>query len=273
MKNTPPAAKPAGQQVCRPRARGDASCTTSMESWSQRSAPRTRGCFLPLRAGGVGPRVGPAHAGMLLRNGASHLPVPRRPRARGDASHLGAVLRQARSSAPRTRGCFPPSAWTPAAIRSAPRTRGCFPPKHHPRSHPAVGPAHAGMLPARTHRATHPRRRPRARGDASQAGSGWFSRLRSAPRTRGCFPLGTAKVLSRSVGPAHAGMLLCTTTCTTGAWSRPRARGDASHGPRRRRARTWSAPRTRGCFAVYAGHYTFSEVGPAHAGMLRRVPE
>ena len=88
----------------RPRARGDGPDSSAAKLVLVQSAPRTRGWSVVALPASVGPRVGPAHAGMVRprRGHAEH--HQRRPRARGDGPCQRVSAGKLMRSAPRTRG-------------------------------------------------------------------------------------------------------------------------------------------------------------------------
>ena len=171
-----------------PHARGGVSNRKNSDAEEEKSSPRTWGCFQILSLIAHFPGVFPTHVGVFLRNALKRF--------------------QAFRSSPRTWGCFPcalrfisrrpvfpthvgvfPTRDTSRLFLrgSSPRTWGCF--FFHIRDVLAqyVFPTHVGVF--LRHKATReqPSRLPHARGGVSYRCSACWEKLRSSPRTWGCF--------------------------------------------------------------------------------------
>ncbi len=190
----------------RPRARGDGPTWMRLGMLAAGSAPRTRGWSVGAVQRFVVRLVGPAHAGMVHRQGCVRGAQGSRPRARGDGPFGLLPTDATEASAPRTRG------WSP---RLAPANPGRV-----------VGPAHAGMVLTPSEHPQAVASRPRARGDGPARWCGRSHPKASAPRTRGWSRVLNLLDLGAGVGPAHAGMVPPHRAAAGHSAGRPRARGD-----------------------------------------------
>ncbi len=274
----------------RPRARGGHPATRSRESSDEPSAPRTRGSSADAVEGGPRAPVGPAHAGVIRSWPAPEDAVPSRPRARGGHPAVVRWMAQFGMSAPRTRGSSggQQAAGGPAAVgpahagvirrtttarswrrASAPRTRGSSVVEALALPARAVGPAHAGVIPGWSRAYAVDRSHPRARGGHPDRYERRLPTVASAPRTRGSSLRRPGTFSMRTVGPAHAGVILMRSTASTSGPRRPRARGGHPDAIASASTSAGSAPRTRGSSEPVGGHERVGSVGPAHAGVIR----
>ncbi len=133
----------------------------------------------------------------------------------------------------------------------------------------AVGPARAGMFRWRSSPPRSPSCRPRTRGDVPPTRLARAPRETSAPHARGCSRVVALDLAEHVVGPARAGMFLCSWSARAGRDRRPRTRGDVPKAGLQRYGRYLSAPHARGCSDDGAGRPALPRVGPARAGMFR----
>ena len=191
-----------------PHARGGVSLVRSASSAAARSSPRTWGCFCRSASGDKFGSVFPTHVGVFPTRDTSRLFL--------------------RGSSPRTWGCF----------------------FFHIRDVLAqyVFPTHVGVF--LRHKATReqPSRLPHARGGVSYRCSACWEKLRSSPRTWGCFPLSRGFFIKVIVFPTHVGVFL-------------------SHKKERKRLDK-SSPRTWGCFSTVPTITAFPIVFPTHVGVF-----
>ncbi len=213
------------------------------------SAPRSRGLLRQARLVGGEDGVGPALAGVALRQVRPVLHAQRRPRARGGCSRhrRGGVLHP----------------------RSAPRSRGLL--RRARRPHPGrnVGPALAGVAPGAAGPPDPTARRPRARGGCSEVGAHRTPSRWSAPRSRGLLTDSQPTPTGTHVGPALAGVAPAAPGSSRSATGRPRARGGCSAPLASRLSTRRSAPRSRGLLQPPPSQARSPDVGPALAGVAR----
>ena len=236
----------------RPRACGGGPTWYWSSSDTTMSAPRVRGWSVA-RVDDAGELVvGPARAGVVLPPGARNAPTRRRPRACGGGPTLRGFFQRRGSSAPRVRG------WS-AAVRSARLPR-------------RVGPARAGVVRGCPFSSTSPPSRPRACGGGPKVDAYAALTLASAPRVRGWSGAAAQGPHGGLVGPARAGVVPGVSACPTRVTRRPRACGGGPDIHRARGPPRPSAPRVRGWSCDSRRRPRFLNVGPARAGVVRRLP-
>ena len=172
----------------------------------------------------------------------------RLPHARGGVSKFGSYHVRQQGSSPRTWGCF----W------SGPQTGWRL----------VVFPTHVGVFLnsclCRQSRVSLPH----ARGGVSLVSDLPRIPWESSPRTWGCFfhilhirPLG-------KVFPTHVGVFLPFCLSSSAYACLPHARGGVSSNILHSRNRTWSSPRTWGCFCSYLLFARLGLVFPTHVGVF-----
>ena len=160
-----------------------------------------------------------------------------------------------------------------ARVVCSPRTRGWSPSSPSETCTATVLPAHAGMVPPGAGTRPFARRAPRARGDGPEQENTPTATCRCSPRTRGWSHGVDHAHLSRSVLPAHAGMVPTIATGVTATSCAPRARGDGPQPACPRGTLARCSPRTRGwSFPAPSGNSS-RPVLPAHAGMVPKQPK
>ncbi len=167
-------------------------------------------------------------------------------------AHAGVVPRPAaqsaeRSSGPRACGGGPPTPPAPSwSAPWSPRTRGWSHAVELVADLLVVVPAHAGVVPGRPSWRRWCGGGPRARGggpssEPSRARRSWWS-----PRTRGWSLPRQGVNLVRGVVPAHAGVVLCPPSLSSGPVRGPRARGGGPAAAFVKSSHPRWSPRTRG---------------------------
>ena len=140
----------------------------------------------------------------------------------------------------------PPILWMVSG--SSPRTWGCF--FFHIRDVLAqyVFPTHVGVF--LRHKATReqPSRLPHARGGVSYRCSACWEKLRSSPRTWGCFSVESILSQGFAVFPTHVGVFLSSSGIAHQRRCLPHARGGVSTAAYIAAMNPESSPRTWGCF-------------------------
>ncbi len=148
----------------------------------------------------------PAHAGMVPIRGLRQVGRRAAPRARGDGPRDSRRLR--------------------ARVHCSPRTRGWSQHRGDRCANPGLLPAHAGMVPRDPTRWSAVGSAPRARGDGPFDTGRAQHGITCSPRTRGWSPSARWPRRSRTLLPAHAGMVPSTSSPSTTMSAAPRARGD-----------------------------------------------
>ncbi len=219
---------------------------------TQRSSPRTRGLSGGRARWHHDPAVVPAHAGVIRCAPRTARTPRRRPRARGGYPEFITTVLDGGKSSPRTRGLS-------VRLRGDARLS-------------RVVPAHAGVIRTRGPDTGRHGRRPRARGGYPASEVIDRGEPASSPRTRGLSGRQPVLDVPGLVVPAHAGVVRRAAGPTTGATSRPRARGGYPNGKTLIAAGIGSSPRTRGLSVRVVALEVDRVVVPAHAGVIRWSP-
>ncbi len=154
------------------------------------------------------------------------------------------------------------------ADESSPRTWGCFFAAKSEREAIDVLPTHVGVFPGSTTWAAVWQRPPHARGGVSRAqpmGRCWHG---SSPRTWGCFSLRNSDGNDCDVLPTHVGVFPRASVALRSRWRPPHARGGVSETWATAVEKTWSSPRTWGCFCARYRGWESTGVLPTHVGVF-----
>ncbi len=236
---------------CRPRTRGDGPPNVVTVEVIAMSAPHSRGWSDPavrLRRIAL---VGPALAGMVPAATPRWRSCPGRPRTRGDGPWLEDIVPTVQTSAPHSRG------WS--FLNGEQRV--AF----------TVGPALAGMVRSPTDARSSSKSRPRTRGDGPLIVAIALPLAMSAPHSRGWSSVYPGDWIVQRVGPALAGMVLAGRARPDRTAGRPRTRGDGPAWNAAAKFLPGSAPHSRGWSGRPWRRAARSHVGPALAGMVRRI--
>ncbi len=255
----------------RPRTRGDGPTTDAGTSGGYSSAPHPRGWSRDPVVGRGQRLVGPAPAGMVPDPHGQRRRSVRRPRTRGDGPAGSEAAAKGIKSAPHPRGWSRGGRGGGRGDGVGPAPAGMVPQlaRHPPRA--GVGPAPAGMVPPRPHRVRRRHRRPRTRGDGPIVAMAEEAGAKSAPHPRGWSQAPAGARGRPGVGPAPAGMVRWSGGSPTRTCGRPRTRGDGPAHGLVLSSLAWSAPHPRGWSAGAGPRGHGAAVGPAPAGMVRRV--
>ncbi len=155
------------RSISLPHARGGVSITPAVAGFGCKSSPRTWGCFRLSLSGAEQQNVFPTHVGVFLPDGTMAPDNAGLPHARGgvSATYQSGDL----------------------YFRSSPRTWGCFSLVNIVSGSVKVFPTHVGVFPSGEAAGQSRLRLPHARGGVSQSARGIRMRIRSSPRTWGCF--------------------------------------------------------------------------------------
>ena len=178
-----------------------------------------------------------------------------------------------RKSSPRTWGCFSVYAVSVGGLMSSPRTWGCFQPVKISLFDATVFPTHVGVFLLRSSEEVAAMSLPHARGGVSRKRPGANNRLRSSPRTWGCFRCAACLKVGTFVFPTHVGVFLAQGPQGLGRVGLPHARGGVSFAKELFMVALMSSPRTWGCFQVTFGILLTQKVFPTHVGVFLVLEE
>ena len=151
---------------------------------------------------------------------------------------------------------------------SSPRTWGCFPLSLRKRLIEKVFPTHVGVFPPVFFRVRLAKGLPHARGGVSMLCPPATPKLRSSPRTWGCFRPVRLSESSAVVFPTHVGVFPSPVPCATCAGCLPHARGGVSTSFTKKLLEAQSSPRTWGCFFLEMRGVERAVVFPTHVGVF-----
>ncbi len=109
---------------------------------------------------------------------------------------------------------------------------------------------------------------PHARGGVSDLLHALIRHTKSSPRTWGCFRSESVCISDCGVFPTHVGVFLAALMVARCNPSLPHARGGVSKKERTRGMRSWSSPRTWGCFCAVRAGPGGLWVFPTHVGVF-----
>ena len=133
---------------------------------------------------------------------------------------------------------------------------------------PVVFPTHVGVFLIRMSRRTCLCCLPHARGGVSMNQPKDRQKPMSSPRTWGCFYSYGLRPGPPEVFPTHVGVFLIFKDADGKVTSLPHARGGVSFFRTSSLARSWSSPRTWGCFLRSTSHGAYIFVFPTHVGVF-----